>query len=285
MKKAKVHFHASENARANIVLSHAMYQDSSYLSRPVGNSFVDFLVSIGFNVYRLDLPGYYGEELDSDISFCTYVSELVICVEQIKSKSPLKLFIFGHSLSGLAAQVAAASSRVDGVISAAPSLWTFTKPISVYLNVLQYTKFLVAYALTKVFGHFPAHRVGLGNRPAPRGYILEYLKWILTRRFISPDNRIDYEKLLRESIVPTLYLWGPGDEKLAPRPNVEWVKSLGADRLATVMEVSQLNGYNFDADHFTVVYGRKAAQNVWPKIRIWLEGYLENLIKPSVSTT
>lgn len=256
-----------------LVLIHAMYTDGSYFEKPKGKSLVEYFKNEGFIVKRLDLSGYTvpdrNHKPDSNINFETYVTDVELAIKELKIKYPKKpIYLLAHSVGGLAAMVGGGLSKVDAIVSIAPAIWTFTQPENKVLMFKQFVKLTIPKTLSLMFGEVPSKLMKIGDRNAPVGYLSEYFYWVKNRVFRSPT--LDYTTIIIESKVPTLLIRGSKDFGMCPKFNFDWItKNLATN--STIWTITKKEGFDFEGDHFSVIYGKDAAREVWPKISLWLK--------------
>ena len=166
--------------------------------------------------------------------------------------------------------VAGAEEHVTGMVTVAPAVWTFTNPLRRSLVLSQGLRLGLAAGIGSVYGSIPSRVLGLGDRDGSSAYLSEYLHWVTRRQFRSTQDDLDYENTIRETTVPNLMIWGSRDRNMAPWNNFNWVTSLLNPQVTRVMVVSPDNGFPYEGDHFSVIYGREAASVVWPRIVEWV---------------
>jgi len=263
---------STSQAKGIIILIHAMFRNSTYFTLPSGQSFVEFLTSQGFHVWRIDLPGCVNDEnVDKALNIDSYVRFVAEVVTQIKkTNSQMPIFLIGHSLGGVISLIVCGQHKVAGGIAISSGVFSFLYPLSIGLFIRHYLQTLAAFVISEIFGHLPSRLFRLGNINAPRGYNRQYWSWVRNREMVSIDGTEDYCEILKKVSAPTLMIYGSCDFNFAPREAVQWLaRSLG--RTPQVLEVSKTQGFNYDADHFSTVYGKNAAIEVWPLIANWLQ--------------
>lgn len=273
----RLHVHEAVGApRATIVVSHAMFTSSAYLARPEGRGLCDYLAGAGFRVLRVDLSGYaparpVTRDESAAIGFRLWVDDMTEVFSRARAEQPhLPVYALGHCVGGLASLVAVGNTpEVDGIITVSPAVWGFGS--SRWQGIRERIIVSMGCALQRLIGRFPSRVVRLGDVDAPIGHLREYRSWMNGKKFQSPTGDLDYEACLGNVRVPHLLVWGIRDRSMSPRGNVAWV----ADRLGTTtasrMDVSKEAGFPFDGDHVSVIYGKRAAESVWPRLVSWFQ--------------
>jgi len=102
------------------------------------------------------------------------------------------------------------------------------------------------------------------------GVAHQFHGWMRSGRFASRDGAMDYRALLGQGRVPALFLAGAVDG-LAPPDAVRAGHDLwGGPRSWICASVAE--GFSADYGHGDLVFGRRAPEEIYPRVREWLEG-------------
>jgi polyhydroxyalkanoate synthase len=149
-----------------IVLVYALINRPYVLDLLPGNSFVEFLVGQGFDVYLLDW-GIPGDE-DQDLSFEHYVLDYIPrAIAKVRRASGSATFsLLGYCMGGTMAAMYAALFPKDGI----RNLILLTAPIDFTPGALSLqgvwtsAKYFDADRLASAFGNIPSELIDMGTR-------------------------------------------------------------------------------------------------------------------------
>jgi pimeloyl-ACP methyl ester carboxylesterase len=121
----------------------------------------------------------------------------------------------------------------------------------------------------EITGFAMANLIGNVSRKTLR----QFSRWRTTGRFTNWDGTVDYGEGLATSPVPFLLIAGGGDI-LVPPIAVEsardaMVAARGLERVRYVL-ASSSSGFSCDYGHGDLVLGRKAPEEIFPRIAAWL---------------
>ncbi len=248
---------AESNPRGLIVLGHAMFNTFDYFFKPKGKSLVDYLTQNGFDVTTFHLTGYgKSPKANSDTGFDQYVEDYTQFLNSLETTLPI--YFIGHSVGGIAGFTAIAKSKIKlkKIILLAPALWPFTEPKTTKHSFKQRLQLKLMNLLSKPTGKFPVSIFGLGDVPAPHGHFYQLNRWAQLNQILSLDKTTVYTDQWKQISCPVRIYSGTKDTNMAPPENVRWVKNQMGQNVSASEE---------KADHFGLIYGKSAAQNMWPK--------------------
>lgn len=121
----------------------------------------------------------------------------------------------------------------------------------------------------EITGFAMANLIGNVSRKTLR----QFSRWRTTGRFTNWDGTFDYGEGLATSLVPFLLIAG-GADILVPAVAVEaardaMVAARGLDRVQYVL-ASAASGFSCDYGHGDLVLGRKAPDEIFPRVEEWL---------------
>lgn len=250
--------------RGTVILGHAMFNTFDYFFRPEGTSLATFLSKNGFDVTSFNLTGY-GRSAPAKryTGFSEYVEDYKRFFEDLSVSGPL--FFIGHSVGGMAGFSALSyfPGKFKKVILAGPAIWPFVDT-SVGIDTIQKLKIRASMVLALPFGFFPMKLLGLGDSYAPYGHFAQLDSFGRQGKMVS-KNGVNHTDLWKNVDCSTTILSGALDLEMAPEVSVNWIKKQIGDSVQ-VDEVSKDSRFQFDADHFGILYGKKAAKHVWPEL-------------------
>jgi pimeloyl-ACP methyl ester carboxylesterase len=248
---------AESKSKGIVLLGHAMFNTFDYYFKPAGKSLADFLSKNGYDVTVFHLTGYgKSPKAQADTGFDQYVDDYSEFINGLDSNLPL--YFIGHSVGGVAGLSAIANSKkkFEKIILVAPALWPFTDPKINSNSLKQRLQLKLMTLLSKPTGNFPMSVLGLGDVPAPHGHFFQLNRWAKLGQVVSLDKSKIYSDEWKQIDCPICIFSGSKDTSMAPRENVRWIKN-------QIGETARLEEVH--ADHFGIIYGKTAAQDVWPK--------------------
>jgi predicted alpha/beta hydrolase len=99
-------------------------------------------------------------------------------------------------------------------------------------------------------------------------------RWSAEQVFCSADLTIDYRAALRRFDVPILIAAGSDDRLARPASVHLAMEEIGSDD-RTFLEFGEEHGHTADYGHIDLILGRRAAEEVFPRIAEWLEERLQ----------
>ena len=292
-------------SRAAVLLVHGFGQNR-YAWHGSKRSFSSYLAAAGYDVLNMELRGHgrsrrFGGTRAS--FFDEHVQEdlLLAADEAMQLAGHDRIFLLGHSMGGLVAYGAAATSlrgRVRGVISlgspvrfgrGSATLFALTQLIGV-LRAAGALDGNLPVPLRVLGRHFEKRRFFWDTRLLPmplrawlpgsieRDVLREYLHRafdhtslnvaLAVLRSSGPgslargDGSFDYVAAFERIDVPLLVVAGTHDS-LAPPASVRPAFELSSSRDKTYRE--------FPLGHIDLIVGRQAPTTVWPLVRTWLD--------------
>ena len=260
-----------------------------------------FLASAGFDCFALDLRGHGAsrrarKDAPRRWSFDTYLQQdIPAALDEIRAATGQEQVLWvGHSQGALLGLAAAAAYplRIKGVVAMAPP--THFAAQNELRRLLRYSflatgrhRWLVrAAAPIAGYLHPPFAQFALNTRNVdPRisrqlmanvvedispGVLAQFLKWARTDVFVSEDGKVDYRGGLASARAPALFIAGARD-LLAPPGAVSAGHALwGGEKELWV--AGKEAGLSADYGHSDLIFGRKAQEEIFPRVRDWLLG-------------
>ena len=180
-----------------------------------------------------------------------------------ESKRP---FVIGHSAGGAAALAALSANpdlrdRVRGVVVVAtPVPW---------LQPWRGAGARLIRIVSRVLGRFPARLFRLGPEDELEGVMAQWMDWQLAGRWFGNDGT-DYSVGLATLDRPLLAIAGAGDRLFAPPYACRGLYDLIGSPDKTFLQAGKGTAFSEDFNHVSIMVGRAARAEIWPKIVTWL---------------
>jgi pimeloyl-ACP methyl ester carboxylesterase len=269
-----------------------------------------YLAEAGFDCFALDLRGHGGSmrarrDAPHLWTFDTYLAQdIPAALDEIAKAtgSPSMLWV-GHSQGALLGLLAAAlhPDRIAGVVAMAPPThWAAQQELKRLLRFVPPgpgRNRILARAFAPLAGYFhpSAAQYPLNTRNVePRvlrlvmanvienvsaGVQAQFFRWARTDRFDSSDGKIDYRLALATAKAPALFIAGSRD-LLAPPASVRAGHDLwGGEKELWVAGTAE-SKLSADYGHSDLIFGRRAPEEIFSRVRDWLTAHSEPARKP-----
>jgi pimeloyl-ACP methyl ester carboxylesterase len=292
------------NRRGAVLLVHGIAANRSAMDFGLERwSVAAHLAAGGFDCFSVDLRGHGASrpirpDAPRAWSFDDYVRlDIPAALEAVRASSGLpRAFVVGHSQGGLLGMAACAAypDRVAGLVAlGAPAFFGVQSPLKLlvrlgFLFTGRFNRFF-ARCLAPFSGYYnppvsaiainpqnitrPVYRRVLANvvENISRGVLREFARWIATDTFASLDGATDYRAALAACRQPALFVAAEAD-RIAPPAVVELASSAWGGE-ATLMRVGVQGSACCDYGHSDLLFGRCAPEDVFPRLRAWLEDH------------
>ena len=264
------------DARATLVLAHAMMASRRTFVRGEHGGLAGFLHRRGWRVVTFDFRGH-GESgtpaaRGGDWSYDDLVrDDFPTIVAALRERLGGPIVPVGHSLGGhvaLAAQGLGALDA-DAIVLLAANVWLpFLEP-SFRKRIAKHVVLEAAARIGERLGHVPIRRLGVGSDDEARGYFQAFARWWRSSRWTSDDGRDDYVRALGEVRCPVLAMACAGDRFAAPPDHARAFAELvgTTDRTFEALDERRL-GYR--GGHMELVTDERSAP-AWDAIDRWLD--------------
>ncbi len=290
-------------ARGALLFSHGMMVNRRSLDRPPGRGMLSFFRRRGFHVYALDLRGHGASGPKAahggDWTYDDIVQrDLPAAIRAVRRRHPdLPLGFIGHSLSAHGGAVALGLEPdlpVDAAILVSPVLWIRSHEPSTPWWLYKRLMLEGWWALTRLVGHTPARRLGIGSEDEAPGYVHQFPRWARDDRWLGEDlgagaagagggagvgvsgGRLDYLAALARVRGPVLVVNARGDRWICRTPSVaRFARAMaGAEVELRELGRAELPELPREPGHMTLVTDRRS-RPAWEAMADWLEGVLE----------
>ncbi len=266
-----------------------------------GHSLSAHLAAAGLDCFALDLRGHGesrpGPGAPRDWTFDDYVRrDLPAALDAVRAATGQeRALLVGHSQGALLALAAAElfRDRVAGVVAIAapahvdpgPRLRRFAR---LAFGLRRFTR-LLARMVAPFAGlaHPAAAQASIVTRNVePRllrrmlwsavedvatGVARQFRWWIREDLFRSVDGRDDYRALLASCRQPALFVAGPLDPLAPPAVVRAAGRAWGGEK--AFLCAARAEGFSTDYGHGDLIFGRRAPQEVFPRIRDWIAAH------------
>lgn len=283
--------------RPPVLLCHGLSANRWMLDPGVpGRSLSAFLAGAGLDCFALDLRGHGGSRRGPPgaprWTFDTYLAEDVpAALDAVRAATGEERVLWvGHSLGALLGMAACQvhAGRVAGLVAIAGPVLLPPFPGAVRLLLPAGGRFnrLLAAMTAPLAGALPlpmaegivARRnveravyrrlMANGIEDVPPGVFVQLRGWVREQAFRSADGARDYRAGLAACRQPALFVAAPLD-RLAPPASAR----AGFDRWGGPKELflaARESGLSADYSHTDLLLGRRAPEEVFPRIRDWL---------------
>ncbi|MCW5253394.1 lysophospholipase [Streptomyces sp. SHP 1-2] len=252
-----------------------LFADGTFFLGTAGRSPADVFLAEGYAVHAASLRGHGpSRRADGgragDWNFDTYVRhDIPDLVRAVSERHPGPLFLLAHSMAGYAALAALGVApelqrRLAGVV-------TLSSAVNDYSDggLPKRAQILFAATLSRLVGRFPARALKQGRFDEPAGLMRQFADWAPRGGFHSADGATDYWAALAEVTLPALVGVGAADTfHASPARARKLAQHLGSDVRCTVF--GRESGLSWDPGHVDVVRGRRAAEEVLPRLVEWM---------------
>lgn len=265
-----------------------------------GVSLAGFLAREGFDCFALDLRGHGGSRrgppgASRDWTFDTYLRlDVPAALDAIaEATGEGRVLWVGHSLGALLGMAAcqAYPGRIAGLAAVAGPVRFGTASLALaFLLRCRHNRFLAAMAAP--FAGLVRFRLGEmviasrnverrvfrrllanGVEAVPPGVLAQVARWTRRDAFTSADGATDYRAGLAACRQPALFISASRDG-LAPRSSVLAGHDLwGGEKAAWNAGLAE--GFSADYGHTDLLLGRRAGEEVFPRLRDWLLAHSE----------
>ncbi len=265
---------AGHDARAVVVLGHAMMVDRRTLDRPRGRGLASALVDAGLEVVVMDARGHgesgpgahEGGRWDYDDVVRFDVPAMVEAGRAAAAGRPVALL--GHSLIGHAAMIAAGlrpDRAPDAIVAFAPNLWAGSLEPSPAMRLTKGALLEAWAALSRARGLFDPAPFGMGRTAEAQPYVAQFAQMWRRDRLESPDGE-DYEAALGRATLPVLAVASDNDRLLARPASVARFAALAT---RADVELRVLRGP--DAPTHAGFVTDERSRGLWRETARWIE--------------
>jgi pimeloyl-ACP methyl ester carboxylesterase len=283
-----------------VLLCHGLAANRANLDFGVDRYSVSLdLASAGFDCFALDLRGHGAsrrsrKDAPRRWSFDTYLKQdIPAALDEIKAATgSAQVLWVGHSQGALLGLAAAAAwpERIAGVVAIAPP--THFHAQNELRRVLRFAflatgrqRWLVR-AASPIAGylHTPFAQFALNTRNTdPRvlrqlmcsvvedispGVLAQFLNWARSDVFVSVDGNIDYRGGLASARKPALFIAGSRDLLAPPGAVRAGYELWGGEK--EIWVAGRDSGLSADYGHSDLIFGVRAKEEIFPRIREWL---------------
>ncbi|MCC7072025.1 MAG: alpha/beta fold hydrolase [Deltaproteobacteria bacterium] len=293
----------SEPRRLPVLCVPGLGADSTNFDAPEPYGLAPWLAGRGFDTWVIDLRGTGMSKLPYrkwvGVTFDDFVGlDLVAAVDHLCAKSGAPgVMVVGHSMGGLALYAMLARQQATrvraGVTLGSPlgfpqgweampllrplkrlgdiapglhlePLSQLVAPLALRFNSAALKRFLV---LDNVDTRMARRLMYRAVQSIPRGLMLQFREWIDRDVFRSADGELDYRARLAGCALPVLVVGAPHDG-LARLDAVR--RALPLLPHARFLLAGRDEGMSTDYGHIDLLFGRRAHQEVFPRIADWL---------------
>ena len=254
-----------------VVLFHGVFCNRTVWLGTRGTGFAWYLAEAGYDVWVPEFRGRGESDVPSAWTIADWIErDLPAVASSVARERPDGGWRWvGHSAGGVV--VAAGLGRwaeFRGQVSRAALLGTPSpRRISWWRRGLAWAFAQVAYRAPHQ--RVPGRWVRLGPEAESSELVRHWMGWNVARRWRGPGD-FDYLAALTDVRCPVLGVAGAADHLLAPPEAVrDLLRFFGGPTEFWV--VGRATGYARDYGHADLVVAREARQELWPRVRAWLD--------------
>lgn len=113
--------------------------------------------------------------------------------------------------------------------------------------------------------------------------VTQYPNWFVKNKWTSREETNDYREDLKNVEVPTLVVAGSRDELCPNRKRAGFGRINTSDKKFVLAGKSQ--GFSEDYSHLDLIFGKKAHDEVYPRVADWIDGHAMKQTAGSLSKT
>ncbi len=281
--------------RLPVLLVHGLAVNRRFLDFGGRHSLSAFLADAGFDCFALDLRGHGGSRRGPTRDWCfdDYLQEdLPAALRAVAATTGApRVLLVGHSQGALLSLLTGAlrPAQVAGVVAiAGPArlageLATFARIAFAFRAWSRFLARMVAPATGYL--HLRAAQASINTRNVERAVLQGFLAtvvenvsrgvagqfhgWMQSGQLASRDGAVDYRALLGQGRAPALFLAGVRDG-LAPPDAVRAGHDLWGGPRDWIC-ASAAEGFSADYGHGDLLFGRRAPEEIYPRLSEWLE--------------
>ncbi len=192
----------------------------------------------------------------------------------------LPLTLMGHSLGGHTGLAAAGlglfSQPPDAIVALSANMWQPSHEPQLIRRIAKSLSLFALMSTARVFGAFPARRLGMGPCDEATPYIEDLRRTWTADHWGSRDGSADFTAAMASVDFPVLSVIGRGDKFMAhPVAAKNWFEGISLTRGEFWLARTNAYGLAFDPDHMTLVTSPEAAP-LWGAISSWMEKALHS---------
>ena len=240
-----------------------------WMGARTGEGFAHALRDSGFDVWTFEPRGHGESERPSAWSLTDWIERDAPAAVRLvlRETGARDLFWVGHSAGGV---VGAAASGALGAALRGLVLLGSPGPAGLRGGRRWLARVASTSARLMPGAHLPGQIIGLGPESEPASLVREWMDWNLRGAWGTPGGG-DYLARLPAVTVPVLAVAGQGDRMLAPPHAVrDLLERFGSDD-RTLLVFGESLGSRRDYRHASLVIGRDARAEIWPRVVEWLE--------------
>jgi len=279
--------------RLPVLLVHGLAVNGRFLDFGGRHSLSAFLAAAGFDCFAVDLRGHGGSRRGPARDWCfdDYLrQDLPAALEAVRRATGApRVLLLGHSQGALLSLLTAAQrpAEVAGVVALAGPVRLRPGLHTGVFALRSWARFLACMVAPFTgYLHLRAAQASINTRNVERpvlqrflctavenvsrGVAAQFRGWMRSGHFASQDGAVDYRGLLPGARAPALFVAGQSDG-LSPPEAVQAGHDLWGGPRAWLL-ASAAEGFAADYGHGDLVFGRRAPDEIYPRLREWMEG-------------
>lgn len=255
---------AAGQGKAPLVFLPGMFSNRHFWVSKKGVGMAAYLADKGHDCWLVERrgigqasrPGQYRAGLIETVQH-----DLPLVQQLVAAHATRPAFWLGHSFGGVAISLATANhldqDHVGGLV-------LFASQFEVGKSSLRWPGRLFIHAASRMAGHFPARRLGLGPENEPTAAMDDACHWTTQGQ---KNRRLQTQ--LAAVRCPVLAVVG-GADKVDPPEGCERLLTHMSSKDVTYCRADKSRGFKEDYNHPGIVVSKAARDEVWPLVHDWL---------------
>jgi pimeloyl-ACP methyl ester carboxylesterase len=274
----KVRSESAGPGAPGILFIPGLFSDGRFFLDSSGKGPARYFLDQGCTVYIAELRGHgasrWPERRAWDWSFDTYAGhDIPDLVRAVRARHTGPLFLLAHSMAGYAALAGLglhpdAQRMLNGVCVLSSAVNDYSDGGLKKAMMIRFSSLLAG-----LLGRFPAKALKQGPADEPAALMRQFAEWAPTGAFRSVDGTTDYWQVLGQVTLPVFSGVGEADVfHASPRRAEKLVGKLGSQD-KTFIICGRSHGFASDFGHFDIIRGRRAQEEVLPRIHEWMRAH------------
>ncbi len=275
-------FSKGQSAFPPILLIHGSIENGKIFFSKSGKGYAPFLADAGLDVFVADLRGKGASTPPVAKGFAasqsdTIAEEIPFLINRVLQMTGAEsLHLGAHSWGGI---------LLLSSYALYPEQWNIcsfiffgTKRRIGIFNWARFTTIDLGWSLlgsfvTLLYGYLPAKKLKMGSDNEASRFYFQVNRWVYSKRWIDPETKTDYGKLLKGIPLPPIHLFTGKNDKLLGHPKDVRRLAFEIGHPEAVTVLSRENGNRHDYDHINILTHPDAIHDHFQHVLALLQKY------------